>query len=290
MNLKKKMSIFRKIIFLFFIISPAIANSYELEFRNLNKLNLNDIQIITSKDISNNNFSDLEISSVINDLYKSDLIFDVSYSLKGDKAIISILESKVINSVFITGNLFLKDDNIFNIIKSQKNNLLSRDNLNYDIKTIKNLYLSQGYESVSISTLTEEFSEDRVNLIFKINEGYQSKISNISFEGNRFYSDRYIRNLIKAESVGMFSIFKSGSNLNQELFNFDKSKIIQDYKNKGFFDVEVSYELTENIFNNYQLIYFIKENEREMIEKVNYSLITNELNDFISKGTIFFKY
>ena len=44
----------------------------------MKKLNLNDIQTLTNIDLFKNNYSLDEINSIIKDLYKSDLIYDIN--------------------------------------------------------------------------------------------------------------------------------------------------------------------------------------------------------------------
>lgn len=271
------MSNYIKILSLIFLFLPAKLFGSNLFFQNLDKLTLDDIQALTSIDINQNHFDDNDINVIINDLYSSDLIFDLTYLKENGKKIILIDESKLINSIIINGNLLIKDEDIKKILISSKNYLLNKKTLEKDIVSLKNIYYSEGFDNFTVSVLTEEYSENKVNLIFDINEGKQSKINNILFYGNNFFSERFLKNLIKSEELGFFSFFKSGSNLNNNLFNFDKSLIIDIYQDYGFFDIEVSYQLEKNRLNNYNLVFYINEYDRKKIEKVSFNFLTDDI-------------
>ena len=87
--------------------------SKSLEISGLKKLNLADIQTITEIDIYKNDFQIYEIETIINDLYKSDLIYDVIFKVsESDYFFIEIQENKIIQNIFFSNNIWLKDDNL----------------------------------------------------------------------------------------------------------------------------------------------------------------------------------
>ena len=76
-------------------------SSKPLEISGLKKLNLIDIQTITQVDINKDDFQLYEIESIINDLYKSDLIYDVILKdFNDDYFFIEIQENKIIQNIF----------------------------------------------------------------------------------------------------------------------------------------------------------------------------------------------
>ena len=139
--------------------------------------------------------------------------------------------------------------------------LFNKNNIKNDINLIKQIYLTSGYYNVSVSSSFENYSEDKINLIFNIFEGNPYQISRIDFKGNNYFSDKYLTNLITSQSLSFINIFKSGSNFNSELFNFDKNKIIAKYKEKGFFNIDVNHELIQLNNSKFILIFYIEEKD-----------------------------
>ena len=286
---------------IFFLSNIPISYSESLVFQGLNKLNINDLQSLTNINLSNENISDSEIDIIMKDLYSSDLILDVSYEVNKDNKIIKIEESKIIENIFFNGNLIFKDDDLLQFIKIKNGNLINKKNISISTSIIKNLYSSRGFDNTTINISLERYSSDRVNLIYNINEGTISQISQIKFIGNNFYTNRYLKNNIKSKSLNFYNIFSKGSNLNKELLDFDKNTIKQLYEDNSFFDIDLSYELKRLSKNNYVLIFYIQEGDRYFIDDFTLDLpsllnfdsfdaLSNEFDITLNKNDNFFNF
>ena len=266
------------ILFFFFFSTNLFAKN--IEIIGLNKLSVEDLKAISSIDIFSESISDDNLNTFINELYQSDLIYDIKVNYFDDLTQLIISESKIINDVFINGNQFIKDDAIFNIISSKKEKLLSKNIIIADESLIRRIYLSEGYNDISITTSVEIFSENRVNLIFDIKEGFQSNISKIDFVGNKYLSAKYLKSYIKSNEKSLFSFLSSGgSRFDYNLINFDVQKIIELYQDKGFFDVRVSSQIKESVNGLYNLNFFINEGDRFQINNFDY-----EIEESLMKG------
>ncbi len=277
-------------ILVFFLFSLLSANSYSnnLKIDGLSKLNVNDLQALTNIDLNKENFTDSDINKLIKDFYKSELIYDLTLKDEGEIYYISIEENNLIENIYINGNIRIDDELIIENINQKKNTFIDKSFINSDLNLIKNIYKSKGFKFVNVVATTEKFSEDRVNLIYTINEGAQNKIKIINFIGNSSYSDQYLSSLISTKSLKFYNIFSSGSNLNDDNFVFDKNKIIIFYENKGFFDVKVNYDITKISNNSYNLTFFIDEGNRIKINDVVFNLNNSDLLDQISEEKDFF--
>ena len=259
----------------FFILLPLlfffqILNSKPLIISGYNKLNLNDLQMLTNIDLKKNNYEIYEIENIINDLYGSDLIYEINFENNNDNFLISIQENRLIDNIFFVNNIWLEDDTLSSIIVSKRNNFLSKSTISNDISLINKIYKSRGFNNVTTVVKIEKYSEDRINLIYDIYEGEQSKINLINFIGNLSFSDNYLSSQINSQSLKFYNFFKSGSNLNSDIFNFDSNKIINFYKDNGFLDVKVSYSLDTNSFGIYSLNFYIEEGNRYKVDKITY--------------------
>lgn len=269
------MLIFKKykflFIFIFFLILATNAFSKNIQFIGLNKLTLEDISSIVSYDIDYDYNLD-EVNTIIRQLYDSELIYDITYSEDKNNFLIQITESSIIENIYITGNVRIDDDTLLSLIKSKKDFLINKQNILDDVKLLENLLISKGFLNSSVSASSEIYSNNRVNLIFHISEGDYSKLSLITFIGNKTFSGRTISSVINSKTSSKLNPFAKGSNLNRDIFDYDKNKIIKFYQNQGFRNVEVSYSLNEKFKNNFQLIFYINENYRSLITDIKYDL------------------
>ncbi len=268
------------LILISFCITKSYANN--LTINGLSKLSLKDLQTQTSIDLNKNIITEDDINTLLKDLYRSELIFDIEYNKDKNNHYIIIEENKLIENIFFNGNSRIDDDLLINNISAKKNRFVNKNLINDDINLIKSIYKSQGFNKVNVIVSLEKYSNDRVNLIYEITENNQSQINRIKFIGNDTFSDRYLLSLINSKARNFYNIFTSGSNLNIENFRFDVNKIKSFYNQKGFFNVNVDFSISENLSNKYTVNFFIKEGERiklDNIEIENSNLISSDILD-----------
>ena len=275
--------------YLFFIIiiylTPLNLLSKSLNFEGLSKFNMNDIQSITSVDVYSNYLNINDVNKILKELSISELIYEVSFKEKDDLFLFLVTESDIIEDIYITNNTWIKDDLIFQNLRSKNNSFLTKNKIQDDIKTIKNIYKSKGFQDISIISKVEKFSQNRINLIYEIEENKQQKINSIKFVGNNFFSANYLNSIINSQSIKFYNFFKSGSNLNYYSFEFDKNKIISSYKNEGYDNVKVSYMIERSSFNNNILYFYIDEGERIKIDNIEFSFNENKITSFLANET-----
>ena len=273
--------IFRFYLLIVFIFLSKTLFAKNILFEGLEKLSINDIQTLTNINLFKNNYNENEIDIITKDLFSSDLISDIKLSETQDSYIFEIFEFVLINQIYINGNINISDDIIINNISSKPNSFLLDDLVEKDIILIRNIYSNKGYNNTTVSVTSEKFSKDKINLIFSINESYPSKVKKISILGNNFFSDKYLLKKINSKNVSDFNFFSSGSNLNLDIFNFDRNILIKEYENKGFFNSRIQYELIKTD-SSYSLIFYIEEGNRTKINEISYqfpkNLSINELN------------
>lgn len=268
------------LVSIFLIFYSFSSESKSLSISGNNKLSLDDIQLLTNIDITKNNLTNDDFNTIIQDLIKSDLIFDIKTNTNSQNYILDIEESSIVQNIFIINNEWIDDNLIIENLLSKKGSLLSRNKISNDIKFISNIYRTKGFKNISVISKIEKYSPDRVNLIFEINEGEQTKINLINFIGNKSFSDRFLSSKITSQSLKFYNIFKTGSNLNRGIFNSDKNKIINFYKDNGFFDVKVNYSLEPNNLNLVTLNFYIQEGKNYKINEIIYNSKIEDLEKF----------
>ena len=253
---------------------------------------MNDIQSITSVDVYSNNLNINDVNKILKELSISELIYEVSFKENEDLFLFLVTESNTIEDIYIINNTWINDDLILQNLRSKNNSFLTKNKIQDDIKTIKNIYKSKGFQDISIISKVEKFSQNRINLIYEIEENKQQKINSIKFVGNNFFSANYLNSLINTQSIKFYNFFKSGSNLNYYSFEFDKNKIISSYKDEGYDNVKVSYMIERSSFNNNILYFYIDEGERIKIENIDFNFnennniakfLNNKTSEFVKK-------
>ncbi len=223
-------------------------------------------------DISiNKNYLESDINKVLKNLYSTNFFEDVQIELKDGVMSISLVEYPVINELIILGEKSEKySDRIKEIISLKSKDSFIKNNLSKDVDLIKQLYSSLGYNFVEISTKIREIDKDNLDLIFEIQKGEVTKISKISFTGNKKIRERRLRDIIASEEDKFWKIISKNTKFSQNLVNLDKRLLKNYYKSIGYYDVEVtsnSAELTKS--GDIELIYSIEAGTRYFIKKIS---------------------
>lgn len=266
------------LISIFLLIKLSFASNLIID--GLDRLDIKDLQSLTSIDLSKDDYNDDDLIMLQKDLFNSDLIKNIDLKKENDIYKLSIVESDKIEKIYINGNSFIDDKVLIDNLNSKIDFFYNSNDIKNDISLIKNIYLSQGFEDINISVSTEKYSKNKVNLIFDITEGSKSKLSDIRFIGNVSFNNKFLYSIINSKTVNKINFLTKGSNLNREVIEFDVSKLLNHYKDSGFFDVQISYKLEKLKFSDFKLTFYIKEGNRLKVDEIQYRYLNGDISDF----------
>src|SRR3546814_1582001 len=106
---------------------------------------------------------------------------------------IEIKENPVINRIGLEGNKRLKDEKIQPEIKLAPRQIFTRSKVRADVARIVELYRRQGRFAATVDPKMVKLDQNRVDIIFEINEGPKSKVRQINVIGNEKFSDGELR-------------------------------------------------------------------------------------------------
>jgi len=106
---------------------------------------------------------------------------------------------------------------------------------NQDVLTIKN---ASGYYQASITPEVIKIDNNQINLIINIDKKEISKIKNIYFIGNKYFSNSQLMDVITSSEDGWWKLF-STSALSEQRIEYDKQLLKEFYKSKSFYDAQI---------------------------------------------------
>ena len=118
-------------------------------------------------------------------------------------------------------------------------------------------------------------------------KGSVVEIEKINFVGNRTFSDRKLRGVLRSKQAGFFRKIIQKDNLIDEKISLDKKLLTEFYKNRGFADFkinDVNVELSEER-DGFFITYNITEGPQFSIGKIDFNLKckrTKSLLNFIN--------
>ena len=170
------------------------------------------------------------------DLFATELFSDISFEFKNNSLFIKVIENPIINRLALEGNKRLEDDDILSEIFLNPRDIFTLNKVKNSMQTILGIYRGNGRYAAIVEPKVIFLEQNRVDLIFEIEEGPLSKIKFINFLGNSFFSDRELRSEILTKEHRWWKILSSGGKFDPDLLNFDELNLKKFYSNKGFVD------------------------------------------------------
>src|SRR3546814_16918922 len=84
-----------------------------------------------------------------------------------------------------------------------------------------------------------QLEQNRVDLIFEINEGPLTGVSSIRFIGNRRFSDSRLKEEIQTKETAWYRFLSSDDSYDPDRLTFDREKLRKLYLSKGYADFRV---------------------------------------------------
>ncbi len=194
-----------------------------------------------------------DVDESLKALYATGLFATVEITPRGSTVIVTVTENPMITRVSFEGNRKIKDDALATAVRSQSRSMLSRAKVQSDVQSILEAYRRSGRYGAAVEPKIIERGQNRVDLVFEINEGAKTGVERISFIGNNSFSDGRLRDVIRTRESGLLSWLRSTDTYDPDRLAADEELLRQYYNNKGFADfriVSVSADLDRenNIF------------------------------------------
>ena len=181
----------------------------------------NETIIVFSKVKLNNDVNENDLNQILKNLYGTNFFKNISLETKNNILYINVIEQPIIQSVNFEG---LKSkriiDEIRNIIVLKDRSSFNENTLLDDRRKVSEILKSMGYYFTNMSTTITDLEDNKINLTYNINLGKKSKISKISFTGNKIFKDKKLRSIIASEEYKFWKFISGRKYLNQDLINF----------------------------------------------------------------------
>ncbi|MBR0833450.1 outer membrane protein assembly factor BamA [Bradyrhizobium manausense] len=190
-------------------------------------------------------FDQIAIDDGLKALVETGLFQDVKVNRVGGHIVVSVVENAVIGRVAFEGNKKIKDEQLTAEIQSKPRGTFSRAMVQSDTLRIAEIYRRSGRYDVRVTPEIIEQPNNRVDLVFTIEEGAKTGVKSIEFIGNSAFSAARLRDVIKTHESNLLSFLSSGDIYDPDRVEADRDLIRRFYLKNGFADAQVVAALTE---------------------------------------------
>jgi outer membrane protein insertion porin family len=186
-----------------------------------------------------------QIDDGLKALIETGLFQDVKITQTGGRLLVTLVENSVIGRIAFEGNKKVKDEQLSAEIQSKPRGTLSRPMVQSDAQRIAEIYRHSGRYDVHVTPEIIEQPNNRVDLVFTIEEGSKTGVKLIEFIGNNAYSSYRLKDVIKTHESNLLSFLGGNDVYDPDRVEADRDLIRRFYLKNGFADVQVVAALTE---------------------------------------------
>ncbi|MEP4806104.1 MAG: outer membrane protein assembly factor BamA, partial [Hyphomicrobiales bacterium] len=184
-------------------------------------------------------YSAFDVDESLKALFATGLFSDVQVFRKGSTLVVQVEENPVLNRVVFEGNDRLKDDALAAIVQSKPRGVFTRSKVQNDTQRVLEMYRRSGRFDARVTPQIIDLPQNRVDLVFEIDESAKTSISRVSFIGNREYSDGKLREVVDTSQKNLLSFLSGNDVYDPDKLGADEERLRRFYYRKGYADFRI---------------------------------------------------
>ncbi len=245
---------------IFFISSLSLAQTItDIKVDGNTRISKESIIVFGNIDLDRD-YNEGDLNTVLKNIYETNFFREINLKINNSILEIFVIENPIIEDVQINGIKSKKlTELLLDKIKLKSRTSYIESSFSSDLNLLKNILKTSGYYFADIkttSTLNEE--QNSIRLFYDVDLGKRAKIQEVQFIGDKKIKDRKLRNIITSEESKFWKFISQSVYLNNERIELDKRLLTNFYKNRGYYNVNITNSFVEfNNENSFKLIFNI---------------------------------
>jgi len=216
-------------------------------------------------------FDPLRIDRSLKSLFSTGLFADVSLRREGNTLVVVVSENPVINRIAFEGNNRLKDEELAAEISLKPRVIYTRSKVQNDVNRIQTLYQKSGRFAVSVEPKIIQLPQNRVDLVYEVDEGAQTEVQNIRFVGNRIFDDADLQEVVRTRETRWYRFLSQDDTYDPDRITFDRELLRRFYLKNGYADFKVLSAIAELTpdRNQFFITFTVEEGRRYKFGDIN---------------------
>ncbi|MEP3483686.1 MAG: outer membrane protein assembly factor BamA [Sneathiella sp.] len=178
-------------------------------------------------------------------LFNTGLFADVTIRRDSSAIVVNVVENPIINRLAFEGNRRIEDGVLGAEIQLRPRIVYTRARVQNDVQRIITVYRRSGRFAAVVEPKVIQLEQNRVDLVFEINEGEQTGIKKIRFVGNKKFPDKRLLSQISTDETRWYNFLSSSDTYDPDRLTFDRELLRRYYLSKGYADFRVVSAIAE---------------------------------------------
>ncbi|MBC7801646.1 MAG: outer membrane protein assembly factor BamA [Gemmatimonadaceae bacterium] len=225
-------------------------------------------------------------------LFATGLFQDVTLRRDGSALVVRVQENPIVNRIAFEGNRKQNDEALRAELQLRARAVFTPQMAQADRQRILDSYAKRGRFAATVEPKVIRLDQNRVDVVFEVNEGETTLVSRINMVGNRAFSENRLREIINSREQAFYRLLSSSDQYDPEKINFDKELLRRFYLKNGYADFEVRDATAELSPDRraFFVTFTLNEGERYDVGEVSIdsklrNLNTDELKPLLEIGT-----
>ena len=227
-------------------------------------------------------FDNERIDRSLKALFATGLFADVSIRREGDGLVVKVVENPIINRIAFEGNRKLSDNQLGAEVQLKPRVVFTRTKVQADVKRILELYRRNGRFAATVDAKVIKLAQNRVDLVFEIDEGASTGIKTINFIGARQFTVSRLKGVISTRESRWYRFFSSDDIYDPDRLTYDRELLRKFYLAEGYADFRVISAVAElaPARDGFYITFTVEEGARYKFGKID---LVNQLKDVQSE-------
>lgn len=207
-------------------------------------------------------------------LFATGLFADVTIRPNAGRLVVTVVENPVINRIAFEGNKRVKDEDLQREIQLKPRRVFTRTRVQQDVQRILDVYRLSGRFAAQVEPKVIRLDQNRVDLVFEIDEGPTTRIRAISFIGNRAFSDSRLRDVLQTKEYAFWRILTTTDTYDPDRLSYDRELLRRHYLREGYADFKVVSAIAELTPDkqDFVITFTVEEGERYKFGKLDFDV------------------
>jgi outer membrane protein insertion porin family len=233
-------------------------------------------------------FNPQRIDDSLKALFATGLFADVTLRRDGNTLVVNVAENPIINRIAFEGNKRIEDADLEREVQLRPRVVYTRTRVQNDVQRLLEVYRRSGRFAATVEPKVIQLDQNRVDLVFEIDEGARTGVRKINFVGNEMFSDSKLREEIQTRESRWYRFLTTDDTYDPDRLTFDRDKLRRFYLSRGYADfrvVSAVAELTPDR-DGFFITFTVEEGERYKFGKIGVETELRDLNPDLLKDRL----
>lgn len=211
------------------------------------------------------------IDRSLRNLFATGLFADVTFRREDGTLVVTVVENPIINRIAFEGNRRIPDDALQTEVQLRPRVVYTRTKVQSDVRRVLEIYRRSGRFAATVDPKVIQLPQNRVDLVFEIDEGPETTVHGINIVGNRHYSDSRLREQLVTKEDRWYRFLSADDTYDPDRLTYDRELLRRFYLKNGYADFRVTSVVAElaPARDSFVITFTIEEGERYRFGKVD---------------------